>query len=235
MELRKMTMSDVKEYLENFDTVIIPIGATEEHSAALPLGTDTIAAEKMAIETGRRTSRIVAPVISVGNCHSVTFAFPGTMSLSPHTLTLVIEDYLKSLYKHGFRKFLFVNGHGGNVAPIRCAIDEVAPIFKNSRFAVGSWWRFPELAELYDNAGHAGRGEVSMMLYLAPELVKPENFTEEKIKYPGYFVSEDLVFDEITKTGIIADNQKGSAELGRKLFEKSVEVYVKMVKMLERN
>ncbi len=233
MELLKMTMKEVKEYLKEYKTVIIPVGATEEHSAALPLGTDTITAERMAVETGKRTSRVVAPVISIGNCHSVTYAFPGTISLSPRTLSLVIEDYLKSLYKHGFRNFLFVNGHGGNVAPIRCAIDEVAPVFKNSRFAVGSWWRFPELSELYDNAGHAGRGEVSMMLYLVPELVHEELFTEETIKYPGYFVSEDLVFSEITKTGIIGDNQNGSAELGKKLFEKSVEVYVNMVKTLE--
>ena len=233
MELTKMTMKEVKEYLRKNNTVIIPIGATEEHSDALPLGTDMITAECMAIEVGKLTNRVVAPTISVGNCHSITYAFPGTISLSPKTLTSVIVDYLKSLYKHGFRRFLFVNGHGGNVAPIRCAIDEIAPIFKNSRFAVGSWWRFEELAELYDNAGHAGRGEVSMMLYLTPELVHKEWFTKEEKKLPRYFVSEDLV-SEITETGIISDNQNGSAELGKALFEKAVSVYVSMIEELER-
>ncbi len=234
MELLKMSMREVKNYLKNNDTVIIPIGATEEHSDALPLGTDTITAERMAIEVGKRTKRVVAPTINTGNCHSITYAFPGTISLSPSTLTAVIVDYLKSLYKHGFRKFLFVNGHGGNVSPIRCAIDEVAPVFKNSRFAVGSWWRFKELADLYDNAGHAGRGEVSMIMFLAPNLVHEEWLTEEKTELPRYFVSEDLVTKEITRTGIISDSQNGDRETGRKLFEKSVEAYVNLVKELER-
>jgi creatinine amidohydrolase len=234
MELLKMTMREVKEYLKKNNTIIIPIGATEEHSDALPLGTDTITAEKMAIEIGIVTNRVVAPTISVGNCYSVTYAFPGTISLSPKTLVAVIEDYLKSLYKHGFRKFLFVNGHGGNVAPIRCAIDSVAPTFKNSRFAIGSWWKFKELETLYNNAGHAGRGEAAMMLYLTPELVHKEWLTEEKRELPHYFVSEDLVEKEITQTGIINDSQNGTPELGKSLFEKSVETYINLLRELEK-
>lgn len=233
MELLKMTTKEVREYLKNKHTVIIPVGATEEHSDALPLGTDTFTAEKIAIETGGKTKTIVAPTISVGNCHSVTYMFPGTISISPVTLTMVIKDYLESLYKHGFRNFLFVNGHGGNIAPIRCAIDSVVPIFKKSRFAVGSWWLFQELEELYDHAGHAGRGEVSMILYLHPDLVHKNLFTEEIRILPPYYVSEDLVKDRITKTGIINDTQNGNAKLGKILFEKSIKVYISILKKME--
>ena len=233
MELLKMTTKEVKEYLQRRKTVIIPIGATEEHSDALPLGTDTFTAESIAMEVGKRTGAVVAPTISVGNCLSVTYAFPGTLSLSPKTLTLIIEDYLKSLYKDGFRNFLFVNGHGGNIAPIRCAIDTVSVTFKESRFAVGSWWLFKELKDLYDNAGHAGRGEVSIMLYLYPSLVHKELLTEEKRELPPYYVSLDLVKNEVTQTGIINDTQKGSAELGKKLFEKSIAVYIGILEKME--
>ncbi len=233
MELTKMTMKEISNYLENYKTVIIPVGATEEHSNALPLGTDSFTAEALAIEVGRISSRVVGPTISVGNCYSITYEFKGTISFSPKTLILVVFDYLQSLYKHGARRFLFVNGHGGNVAPIRCAIDTVAAEFKDSRFAVGSWWLFKELADLYDNAGHAGRGEVSMMLYLQPSFVHKEFFTEEKKTLPQYFVSNDKAFGEITTTGIINDSQEGSAELGEKLFKKSVEVYLNMLKALE--
>lgn len=234
MELTKLTMKEIKEYLERNNAIIIPIGAVEEHSEALPLGTDFFTAESLAIELGKRKNYLVAPSISLGNCHSITNEFPGTISISPRTLISLLEDYLKSLYDHGFRRFLFVNGHGGNIAPIRCAIDEVSSIFKNSRFAVGSWWLFNEISELYDNAGHAGRGEVSMMLYLCEDLVHPERFTEEKIIPPHYYVSKDLVKAEVTETGIINDSQKGSKELGRLLFEKSLEVYEKLLEELER-
>lgn len=234
MELAKMTMNEVSEYLKLNKTVIIPVGAIEEHSNALPLGTDTFAAEAMAVELGERRNRVATSPISPGNCNSVTFAFPGTVSISSVNFINYIVDYLKSLYKHGFRRFLFVNGHGGNISPIRCAIDEVVTVFENSRFYIGSWWLFDELKDLYDNSGHAGRGEASMILYLHPELVHKDMFTEEKIKPPHYFVSNDLVKSEVTMTGIINDNQESSAELGRQLFEKSLEVYERMLEELER-
>jgi creatinine amidohydrolase len=226
-------MKEISDYLENFKTIIIPVGATEEHSNALPLGTDSFTAEAIAVEVGKISNRVVAPTITVGNCHSITYEFKGTISLSPKTLILVVEDYLRSLYKHGARRFLFVNGHGGNIAPIRCAVDTLAVEFIDSRFAIGSWWLFKELADLYDNAGHAGRGEVSMMLYLVPSLVHREFFTEEKLSPPPYFVSNDRALYEVTSSGIIKDNQKGSSELGEKLFKKSVEVYLTLLKALE--
>ncbi|MGC9125432.1 MAG: creatininase family protein, partial [Caldisericaceae bacterium] len=185
------------------------------------------------IEVGKRSGRVVGPTINVGNCYSVTYEFSGTISLSPQTLVAVLVDYMKSLYKHGARNFLFVNGHGGNVSPLRCAIDTLSVEFKESRFAVGSWWLFKELSQLYDNAGHAGRGEVSIMLYINESLVHKEFFSEEKIVPPPYFVSNDLTLKEVTKTGIINDNQVGSAELGEKLFMKSVEVYLTLLKRLE--
>ena len=233
MEMIKMSMVEVEEYLNLNRAIIIPVGSVEEHSRALPLGTDTLTAEAMAVELGKRAKRIVAPTILIGNCHSVTFAFPGTMSVSPVNFTNYLVDYLKSLYKTGFRRFLFVNGHGGNVAPIRCAIDTVVLVFENSRFSVGSWWLFDELKDLYNNAGHAGRGEASMILYLYPALVHQEMFTEEKRIIPHYYVSNDLVKEEITKTGIINDNQESSSELGKQLFEKAVEVYEGMLEELE--
>ena len=233
MELTKMTMKEISDYFETCKTIIIPFGATEEHSNALPLGTDTFTAEALAVEVGKAAKRVVGPTISVGNCYSVTYEFKGTISMSPQTLTAVVIDYLRSLYKDGARNFLFVNGHGGNIAPLRCAIDTLSIEFKSSRFAVGSWWLFKELAELYDNAGHAGRGEVSMMLYINEALVHKECFTEEKIVPPPYFVSNDKTFEEVTKTGIIKDTQEGSRELGEKLFKKSVEVYLDLLKQLE--
>jgi len=235
MELMKMTMKEVKDYLEKNKTIIIPIGATEEHSNALPLGTDSITAEAMAVKLGEISGRIVAPTINVGNCNSITYTFTGTISISPITLINFLKDYINSLYFHGFRNFFFVNGHGGNISAIRGAIDELAISLKNAKFLIASWWLLKELESLYDNAGHAGRGEVSMMLYLNDALVKKEYLTEEKRKMPRYFVSNDLTEKYITKTGIINDSQVGSKELGEKLFNKSIETMLEMLKELEES
>jgi len=233
MELMKMTMREVKEYLTKNQTIIIPIGATEEHSDALPLGTDTITAEALAIELGKVSERIVAPSINVGNCNSITMNFTGTISISPIDLINFLKDYINSLYYHGFRNFFFVNGHGGNISVLRATFDELAPILKNTKFITVSWWLLKELEALYDHAGHAGRGEVSMMMYLDESLVKKAYFTEEKRNLPNYYVSNDLSEKYITKTGIINDSQNGSKELGEKLFKTSIDTMLRILKDFE--
>lgn len=233
MELIMMTMHEVKDYLKTHRTIIIPIGATEEHSDALPLGTDTITAEALAKKLGEVTQRVVGPTINVGNCHSVTYGFTGTISISPTTLINYLKDYISSLYFHGFRNFFFVNGHGGNIAPLRCAFDELANNLTNSKFLVSSWWLMDELKELYDNAGHAGRGEVSMIMYINKSLVKSEHLTEEKREIPKYYVTNDLAKKYVTETGVINDSQVGSAELGEKLFNASIDAMIKLLKHLE--
>jgi len=235
MELMKMTMREVKEYLTKIKTVIIPIGATEEHSDALPLGTDTITAEALAIELGKASDRIVAPTINVGNCHSITYNFTGTISISPVNLINYLKDYIGSLYHHGFRNFFFVNGHGGNISILKATFDELAPYLTNTKYIIVSWWLLEDLKEFYDKAGHAGRGEVSMMLYLNELLVKKEYFTKEKRNLPKYYVSNDLTERYITRTGIINDSQEGSKELGEKLFKKSIESMLKILKELEES
>ncbi|BAL81362.1 creatininase family protein [Caldisericum exile] len=235
MELMKMTMHEVKEYLKTNQTIIIPIGATEEHSNALPLGTDTLTAEALARKLGEVSLRIVGPTINVGNCHSITYSFHGTISISPTTLINYLKDYITSLHKHGFRNFFFVNGHGGNIAPLRCAFDELANTLTNSKFLVTSWWLMEELKELYNNAGHAGRGEVSMIMYIDKSLVKTAFLTEEKREIPKYYVTNDLAQKYITETGIINDSQEGSYELGEKLFNASVEAMLKLLKHLEES
>jgi creatinine amidohydrolase/Fe(II)-dependent formamide hydrolase-like protein len=92
-----------------------------------------------------------------------------------------------------------------------------------------------ELKELYDNAGHAGRGEVSMILYLNKSLVKTEFLAEEKRPMPKYYVTNDLARKYITVTGIINDTQEGSVELGEKLFNASIEAMAKLLRHLEES
>ena len=233
MELMKMTMHDLKAYLERSKTIIIPIGATEEHSEALPLGTDTLTAEALAIKLGEITDRVVAPTINIGNCASITYRFPGTMTIMPINLINYLKDYIKSLHFHGFRNFFFVNGHGGNVSVLRATFDELAETLTNTKFLVNSWWLMDELKELYDNSGHSGRGEVSMMLYLHEDLVEKEYFTVEKRPIPKFNVTNDLAEKYIAKTGIINDSQEGSKELGEKLFNAAVNAMAKQLKELE--
>ena len=111
--LNEMTWVDVQSYLEESDMVIIPLGSTEQHCLHLPLGTDYFAAMELSKKISAQTKVIVAPILMVGysEYHS---GFPGTLSISPETMEKVVFECIESLIKHGFKRFMFFNAHGGN-------------------------------------------------------------------------------------------------------------------------
>jgi creatinine amidohydrolase len=146
----------VGEYLERDDRVVLPVGSTEQH-AYLSLGTDSILAERVAVEAAQPLGVLVLPVIPFGIAPGFA-AFPGTVSLRPETLGAVLTDALDTLYGQGFRGFLVVNGHGGNV-PVAGALDEWGRRREAARVRFHSWWDSPavrEVAEaIHPDAAHA--------------------------------------------------------------------------------
>jgi creatinine amidohydrolase len=123
MRLHLSTWTEVETYLQTSTGIIIPIGSTEQHGPTGLIGTDAISAEAIAQGVGEATEAIVAPTINVGMAlHHADF--PGTISLRPSTLILVIRDYLTCLTRSGFTKFFFINGHGGNIATLKAAFSE---------------------------------------------------------------------------------------------------------------
>src|SRR6516165_5175891 len=102
----------IEEYLQRDDRIVLPTGSTEQHGY-LSLGTDAILAERVSVEAAEPLGVPVLPVLPFGVAPGFV-AYPGTVSLEPDTLLLVVRDALDSLYAQGFRRFLVVNGHGGN-------------------------------------------------------------------------------------------------------------------------
>lgn len=177
MKLILMTWREVERYLERSRAVLIPIGSTEQHGPNGILGTDCISAEAIASRVGGRLSMVVAPTISVGMAlHHM--AFPGSMSLRPETLMAVLRDHVWSLYQHGFRLFLFVNGHGGNVATGRAAFSAIHEELPEAELLWANWYDRPAVARLArelfgDREGHhATPSEVSVTMALHPDEVR---------------------------------------------------------------
>jgi creatinine amidohydrolase len=123
MLLHLSTWPEVETYLQKSQGIILPIGSTEQHGPTGLIGTDAICAESISKGVGEATQAMVAPTINVGMALHHT-AFPGTISLRPSTLILVVKDYLTCLVKAGFTKFYFINGHGGNIATLKAAFSE---------------------------------------------------------------------------------------------------------------
>lgn len=137
-----MTWMQVQDYLKRDDRAVLPIGCTEQH-AYLSLATDSILAERVAREAAAPLGVPVFPVMPYGITPSF-MAYPGTVSLRVSTLLAVVEDVLDSLERHGFRRVLVVNGHGGN-APAGAFVQEWLVRNPGMRVKFHNWWNAPKV------------------------------------------------------------------------------------------
>ena len=171
MKLAEVSWVEAQAILKKVDTVILPVGSTEQHGPHCPLGTDHLTAEAVANMVGDRVKLPVLPVVPVG-VSSHHRQFSGTLWASP----LVFREYVKSIIlsasSHGPKKFFIVNGHGGNTPSLK----EVAEDLRSDEGI------FLAIATAYPTKldGHAGEDETSIMLYLRPELVKMEKAVDTK-------------------------------------------------------
>jgi creatinine amidohydrolase len=186
-----MTWPEVEKYLRYSHGVIIPIGATEQHGPTGLIGTDAICAETLAWKAGELADTVVGPTLTVGMSEH-HMHFPGSVTLRPTTLITVVRDVVLSLIRHGFRRFFFVNGHGGNTASINAAFFEVyaeAPRLEEGgdevRCLNREWWETPSAQELSvqlfgDGDGdHATASEVSIAAAAYPDYVKTAELVPE--------------------------------------------------------
>jgi creatinine amidohydrolase len=185
MQLQLQTWQEVEAYLQSSRGIILPIGSTEQHGPTGLIGTDAICAEVIARGVGEATGALVAPTIAVGMAqHHMGFA--GSMTLRPSTLIAVLQDVVESLVRHGFERFYFLNGHGGNIATLAAAFSEIYAARSLSTAATAppvkcrlkNWWQnhetFALVRELYGDAegNHATPSEVAVTQFAYPEAVK---------------------------------------------------------------
>jgi creatinine amidohydrolase len=185
MHLALATWPEVEEYLATSKGIIIPVGSTEQHGPIGLLGTDYLCPEAIAREAGERLECMVGPPITIGmSQHHLAFA--GTVSLRPSTLVAVLVDVIQSLAAHGFERFLFLNGHGGNEAPLETAFSEVysAVSLDSDRRRVHcrfvNWCDGPRVVAVIERlfgaqeGSHGTPSEVALTYHLHPQLARSE-------------------------------------------------------------
>jgi creatinine amidohydrolase len=136
----------LEEYLEHDDRLVLPLGSTEQH-AYLSLETDNILAERVSVEAADPLGVPVFPVLPYGLTATFAAVYPGSPTLKLGTYAAVLRELLDSLYGQGFRRFLLVNGHGGNMPAGPLAREWVAD-HPDAQAIFHSWWTGPRVREL---------------------------------------------------------------------------------------
>ena len=137
MHVHELNWMQLEEYLARDDRIVLPLGSTEQHGY-LSLGTDNILAERVALEAAEPLGVPVLAVLPYGLTPAFA-AFPGSPSLRLETFAALLRDLLDSLYGQGFRRFLLVNGHGGNTPGGSLAREWVAGQ-PDAQVIFHSWW-----------------------------------------------------------------------------------------------
>lgn len=234
MLLHLQTWQEVEAYLNTAKGVIVPIGSTEQHGPNGLIGTDAICAEAIAKGVGQAAGALVGPTINLGNAqHHMGFA--GTITLKPSTLIAVIGDYVVSLARHGFERFFFINGHGGNISTLSAAFQEIyaasslssAASAPGLRLKLKNWWETPAVQklskELFGRAegSHATPSEVSVTQWAYPEAIKRVAMGEAHSRVRDFCDAED--YRRLFPDGRIgSDPSLASPEHGAKFVEAAV-------------
>ena len=192
--LPHMTRPEVEELLTRTDMVIIPVASLEQHGTHLPIGTDYLNGVERAKRIAYRTDVLVAPILLPGQS-PYHMGFAGTVTLPSTLIQEVYVESAKSLIRHGFKRFLILNAHGGNRAITTFIVDRINQ--ETAGIAVDLGAVAGPLTERGEPAGtpaqsapmldrHGGTSETSASLYLIPELVDLEAAYAAELTMPPH-------------------------------------------------
>jgi len=224
--------------LQETSILCLPIGAIEQHGAHLPLNTDVIVAEEL-------TRRIIArwgdeldlwrlPTVSIGLSREHDWA-PGTLSLTIQNFVALLRDLARDIVRAlPARNLVIVNGHGGNRGVLDILIRELSGDFALNACVIHPF----DLSKAATPAGspdvHGGKSETSVMLVLAPHLVRREMIAPAGTP-PDDEAIAALIFDRgvsfpwrtddprLTASGVIGDAHAATPELGQAIIDSVVE------------
>ncbi len=190
--LENLSYPEVEEYLKKRDIILVPTGSVEQHSPYGLIGTDFITAEAIARRISDAMHILVAPTVNYGvSPHHM--AFRGTVSLTPDTMIRLISDIIESLVSHGFRRIVFINGHGGNISAIKIAMERLKTRMIEGCFELISWYELEEVRQLSTDlftgkeGHHATPGEVSITRHLRAKAFDTKPVHELQVKNLKYY------------------------------------------------
>lgn len=222
-----LTWEEIGALRPKVDLCLLPVGATEQHGPHLGVGMDSCNATLLCEAVSHETGAPVLPTLHFGCSLGHSHRWPGTISLQPQTLIQTATEIFDWLYAAGFKRLMFINGHVGNAAPLRCAVDLIRSKYDDAMVRVCNVAEISSRvhAEFVADADdwHANAAETSLMLACAPQMVRPDRIAGSDDEDR----TADLVFtypvNRTSRNGVTGYPSRGGREQGEKLFRLMVE------------
>ena len=234
IEWRKLRAEQLREMARRDAVVILPVGSIEQHGPHLPVEVDSQLGEQVALRTARLMDArgepvLVLPMLWTGiSEHHMSFG--GTITLDLATFNAVVEGIVKSLVRHGFRRVVLLNGHGGNENALRCLADELTPRYRIPIVEFTYWYAAADaiagILETQKGLQHACEAETAMMMAVRPELVAESriplakaNRTPDVADIVGGGVYRWRAIGAMSSSGVVGNPEAASAAKGVRLFD----------------
>jgi creatinine amidohydrolase len=243
-QLGRLTTEEVRALDGERTLVVLPVGAVEQHGPHLPVQTDAIIAQALlarALELREDDGRVWAlPVQAYGKSNEHT-GFAGTFALSAETLARTLREIAAGVAASGLRRLMFLNGHGGNTdvldyvaRDVRAELALVCVSAHPFRFGLGAG----VVSDAEEGFGiHAGEYETSLLLAVAPELVRVERFAPElpalrsslsRLSLKGA-ATVGWITRDLSASGTIGDPRGATAEKGRAIVDAEAALVAELI------
>jgi len=228
--------------LDAFDRrspVILPTAAVEQHGEHLPLGTDCIITNAITHGLDQAMDRkiLIMPTVQVA-CSEHHMGFPGSLTLTHETYRRTVMEYVNSVQRHGFKRVMLLNGHGGNQAINSVLDQQIGQQYPNLECLVGNWSTISvPRTELISEGGHLSCGhacefETSIMLAVAADLCDMSRAVDGGIPqrvesmrfdfFGGGVASSYQAFHELSDNGVYGKPSLASADKGHRVLTATV-------------
>lgn len=250
LKMAELTSEEARQHLNGDAVILLPMGSLEDQGTHAPMG-DYLAADCVALDIARAARAagvptFVAPVVPFGGKDYFESSHGG-MSISHATLVALLDDMFGCLARHGLKKVMIVNGHGGNVPPIT---ETTLRWRQKTGMVVPSMYLWQIAYELLKEilgpetaakaSGHGADPLTSVGLHYYPQILRPDLMQSPPsgrkvlgaevagfaaIKYDGARIQVPIEADETAPHGVWGGDPKySSAETGRKLVERLVAI-----------
>ena len=235
IEWRKLRADQLRDLSKQDAIVILPVASLEQHGPHLPVEVNSMLGETVASRTAAKVAArgqavVVLPVLWTGlSEHHMSFG--GTITLDNAAFAAVVEGVVRSVLRHGFRKIVLLNAHGGNENALRAITDDLTPKLRRADRAAHLLVRRrrPHREDLETQGGlsHACEAETSMMMAVRPELVAEDRIPLAKSNRDGEGGGGDIAsgvyrwrsVGSRSGSGVIGNPEAATREKGERLFD----------------